>query len=571
MHTLWNKFFSHKLTWIFLLIILAAGIFLRTYNFSNWLHFEIDQVYDVYAVLPALENGPANLTLLGTNAGGGALRLGPAYYYLQYLSALLFGNTPTGHATFVLIFSLLSLPLFYLFVRHYFNRKISLGLLAVFASSLYLVQYSRFAWSPNILPFLILLAFYALLRSVSEMERRKNFWFLLAVFAITLCTQIHFNALLVVPGTAVLFLLFRRPSLRLKTWLGALFIVLLLYAPVIANEIKTHGENSRYFLKNIAKETRGKEDRSTSLAQAARYNALEYFFIISGNDQINNSSRGRAETFCQDCATNIFLRTLGFGYFFLGILGLILAFLKNPERKSKDFLLLTSLWLIISGFLFYYLIRSGFTMQARFALISAPLAIVLLGFLLELLDVSRNRFRSALFFGIIIILLSSNGLRLKNVFAQLQNAGTQKAKVEQEDIFPNTNRITLAQQSAIVDYLQEKFSQNNYPVFLESNRNEYEATFWYHLERLGKNNPGPINLQKLCAEANYFSLKTIADPRDLAENFNILETQSFGTLNVLHLSPKKEKITCLKSDFARVYTDPEMQAQKMLTWRKLFP
>jgi 4-amino-4-deoxy-L-arabinose transferase-like glycosyltransferase len=239
MHTLWNKFFSHKLAWIFLLLILAAGVFLRTYNFSDWLHFEIDQVYDVYAVLPALENGPMDLTLLGTNAGGGALRLGPAYYYLQYLSALVFGNTPGGHATFVLIFSLLSLPLFYFFVRHYFSRKVSLGLLAVFAFSLYLVQYSRFAWSPNVLPFLILLAFYALLRSVSEMERRKDLWFFLAVFAITLCTQIHFNALLVVPGTALFFLLFRRPSLRLKTWLGALFIVLLLYAPMIANEIKT--------------------------------------------------------------------------------------------------------------------------------------------------------------------------------------------------------------------------------------------------------------------------------------------------------------------------------------------
>ena len=105
-----KKFQARKYEIIALCAIIAIGIFFRTYHFSDWLLFEIDQSYDTRIVSRAVENGIEHLPLLGPTAGGGrALRLGPAFYYMEYASALVFGDTPTGHAMLVLILSILSI------------------------------------------------------------------------------------------------------------------------------------------------------------------------------------------------------------------------------------------------------------------------------------------------------------------------------------------------------------------------------------------------------------------------------------------------------------------------------
>ena len=126
-------------------IIILAGVFLRSYNFSDWLHFELDQSRDAKVIDLAVENGPGDLPLLGPKAAGSFLRLGPIFYYFGYLSAEIFGNTPDGIAVITLIFSCLTLPLFYLFSRRYFSQKISLFLLAIFSSSIFFILISVFA------------------------------------------------------------------------------------------------------------------------------------------------------------------------------------------------------------------------------------------------------------------------------------------------------------------------------------------------------------------------------------------------------------------------------------------
>jgi hypothetical protein len=151
MMNLLRLFRERKLEVILFCSIIALGIFFRTYHFSDWLLFEIDQTYDTRIISPAIENGIENLPLLGPTAGGGrALRLGPAFYYIEYIGASIFGDTPVGHALPVLILSILSIPLFYLFIRRYFNTRVSLALLAIFSISAYLVLYGRFSWSPNV-------------------------------------------------------------------------------------------------------------------------------------------------------------------------------------------------------------------------------------------------------------------------------------------------------------------------------------------------------------------------------------------------------------------------------------
>ena len=64
-------------------LVVCAGVFLRTYHFSDWLHFELDQAFDYDLVSPAVGHSPLDLPLLGPNVGGGLLRLGPAFYYME--------------------------------------------------------------------------------------------------------------------------------------------------------------------------------------------------------------------------------------------------------------------------------------------------------------------------------------------------------------------------------------------------------------------------------------------------------------------------------------------------------
>ena len=116
---------NYNKKWIYILalsFIVLAGFFLRFYNYSKWLHFELDQSRDAKIIDLAVDEGIGNLPLLGPKAAGSFLRLGPLFYYQEYLSAVIFGNTPSGIAALSIILSCLTIPLFYFFVKRAVNK-----------------------------------------------------------------------------------------------------------------------------------------------------------------------------------------------------------------------------------------------------------------------------------------------------------------------------------------------------------------------------------------------------------------------------------------------------------------
>ena len=327
-----KKIKANKLEIIFIIAVISLGIFLRTFHFSSWLHFEIDQAFDFDLVLPAVSDGPQNLPLLGPNVGGGLLRLGPAFYYLQYASALVFGNTPTGHAMNVLILSILALPLFYVFCRKYFSKIEALGLLTIFTTSLYCVLYARFSWSPNVLPFLILFSFFALLQAFAAKEKHPARWFLLSVAAITVTSQIHFNSFFVAPLIAVTFTAIKRPRFAWKVWLAALGIVAVLYLPVVLNDVKNSKENYHYLKEKFAKTKPGDIFAANTIFQTVQYSAYEYFFINTANDQINGTKLTGNGFDCKNCQENLGLKILAIVLFLLSLVVLMVKFLKEKNH-----------------------------------------------------------------------------------------------------------------------------------------------------------------------------------------------------------------------------------------------
>lgn len=566
--SLYKKIRPRKYEVIALIIIIAFGIFFRTYNFSDWLHFEIDQVYDFDIVAPAVSDGIENLPLLGPNVGGGMLRLGPAFYYMEYASAKIFGNTPVGHAMNVLILSILALPLFYIFCKKYFSTIESLGLLAVFSFSLYSVMYSRFSWSPNVLPFLMLFSFYALLKSVSQKEKHPARWFLVAVTGVTITSQIHFNSLFVAPLIAVAFTAIKHPKFSWKVWLAGFGIIFLIYSPVILNDIKTKGENLSYLQEKFSKTKPSNFLKTNTIIQTIEYISYEYFFINTANDQINGIKLRDKGFSCESCRENLPIKIAAIILLFLALMILMTKFFKEKDVERKNFLLLIILWFLASFYLVYS-VADGYRMYPRFFLLASPLAVILYGFILKLISPEKNKLRFFIFLIIIASFSFFNIQRITYVFLELKNSPeTVLDKIDTGDVFPCTNRITLEEQEAIADYIKSKSAENDYPVYVKV-ASEYAPSFWYLLEKRGVHYFNDFNKKISYAQSNYFSINYSTDEIGNINNFREKESTIFGKLKVRHIEPIAATYERQPESEKIMRYDLRVMSQ-LLTWKKLF-
>ena len=570
-----TKIRNHKWEFILFAAILAVGIFLRAYNFSDWLHFEIDQTYDFNIVSRAIENGPGNLPLLGPTAGGGrALRLGPAFYYLEYASAMIFGNSPTGHAMLVLLFSILSIPIFYLLCKRYFKIGTSLAITLIFTVSFYNVLYSRFSWSPNVLPFLIIVSFLALLKSVDENNSKKDNWFLLSILSAAIVTQIHFNAFFTIPPIIIAFLLIKRPRFTLKTWLFSVLIVLTAYSPMIASDIKTGGENLTFFEKKLFKAKGSATKFKSSIAGDLQHNVLAYFFIVTGQGQISSRNLPEFTILNLQQPTKHFLLNLtALIFFLLGLALLIKNLLKEKDIQKKDFLTLTLLWFSFS-ILYFFSIVNSYRMYPRFFLLVSPIAIIFLGLILSLISeikfLKNPKINLPLIAAVALLLSLGNISKISDSFHGYNNSSKQAIpNLETEDIFPNTARITLIQQQEIAEYIHSIAIKNGFPVYI-STMDEYKPAFWYHLEKLGINYYDELRNFPLYKEANYFYILQADKPSRASQNFIFNEKKKFGSLIVYYYSPNEALATTQRQNESdKKQTDETKNILELPTWNKL--
>lgn len=567
---------SRKWELLALFMILCIGVTLRAYRFHDWLHFEIDQTYDFNIVSGAVTNGPGNLPLLGPTAGGGrALRLGPIFYYAQYLSALVFGNTPTGHAMVVLVSSILTIPLVYFFSRRVLSKTVSLSVTALFATSLYTVSYARFSWSPNVLPFLVLGCFYAILRCVDESERHRNRWFLIAALSGAAVTQIHFNAFFTVPAVIVIFLLVKRPRFPLRTWIAALILVAIVYSPMIASDIVTHGENVGFFVNKFAKSTigGGAADSTAALIDDAHHHITSYFFLLSGLGEINARKVVTLDALMRHrTLSELFVNLSAIVFFTAGAATLLIGLLRERKDKKKDVILILSLWFVVS-FSYYFSLARTYRIYPRFFLLVSPLPFLLFGLILDAIR-SHRPFRNSPAGLVLIVLFSgmligSNISGIISVFDRLQDDSTSSSPLETEDVFPNTSRITLSQQERIAVYISSIASENGYPVYLSSVA-EFEPAFWYHLSRLGIRYFSEPHDSPLYREGNYFIvLQTGKTPRANV-HFIPLGKREFGSLTVHFFKPNPLFVTQERQSEDSMETTEEMKHILALpTWNRL--
>ncbi len=417
----WLSQFREK-KWVIMILlgIFMVGIFLRTYEFHDFLRFNADQSRDAGVVSSYIE-GKSPLPLLGPKAGGTDFRVGPVFYYFQIASAKIFGNAPDAMAYPDLLFSILAIPLLFFFLRKYFGVRTTLLLVAIFAVSLYAVKYSRFAWNPNSLPFWSILFLSALHEVATARGEVKKRWAVLAGIALGVGAQLHTLSLIFFPimiALVFVFLFFEsrmqdaskgaRVQMQWRSLIIMLTLAFLLNVGQIMSEVRTGGENTASFFGGVGT----KEEKGSGVIQNTLKNVVCYteanVYILSSYDTddgcgLRNAMRGR----------NIPIVCMGLIFFIGGIWLAWCSFWREQDMSKKYFLGIAFSYLILS---FLTLIPLANEVSMRFFLAMLFMPFLLLGLWFEYISRRLPRYGHQVVWFVVICCIAANLFSLQKIF-----------------------------------------------------------------------------------------------------------------------------------------------------------
>lgn len=447
-----------------LVAIVFCSFFVRFYHFDEWLYFKMDQSRDALLIGNAIERGPGYLPLLGARAGAtdlehGFLRLGPAYYYFQYLSGVIFDSIhPSVFAYPDLFFSIAVIPLLYAFLRLYFSKRNALLVTTMYAFSFLIIQYSRFAWNPNSLQFFIILAFYGLLRFLNEARPTpKRWWLALFTFGLTIGSQLHFFgffSLLGISGLLILFhlrvwnweslrALFRVPALKQ----GGAFVVvgltvfLVLYSPVILSDRMEGWQNTKNFFEAL-----GSKAEKKPLMEKVKKDVLEnlnYYCLLTTSSCYDGNMKAHAIPI----ATSTFIL----------IAGLALAMRRlrmETDSLRLDFLALTLFWFMVFSVL---TLPVAFQLRPRFYIVVFALPFIFLGFLYEFLE---ERYGKRALIATALITLAILVMNIRGTFLWFEEMATAQHSITDTKrtlILKNKDGVTLGQLQRVTDWMYARY------------------------------------------------------------------------------------------------------------------
>ncbi len=590
-----------KTSLFFLLLIIIGAIWIRTYHYNEWLFFKWDQARDAILLSTAVKNGPEHLPLLGpraTKINDEYLRLGPAYYYIQYLTGVIFHSTePPVFAYSDLLFSIASIIVFYLFLRMYFDRQISLLATTLYAFSFLVVQYSRFSWNPNSVPFLTLLTFYSLLKFArAKKQKRKLGWFALWALTFAIASQYHFFAFFVLTGTSGLFLLYyfltevlnltspsqlkSPPNQKIvkkiirkilsKTTLLYISIVVIifgvLYTPVIISELKTDGSNTKLFFQMFS--SSGREDKTFSekLLRNFREQGDNYSLITTG---FRHRAGMKADPL-----------TVGCGLFII-ISGLLLAkkelSFKKDTPSQRNFLVLLFIWISV---FFIITIPASYQLRPRYftPAFSVPFIVIALWF--SVLEKRVVKHYNLLIIILTLIFLTSNGYVLSQWFKEQAESQKENFKTYHTLILRHRDGVTLGQLERVTTYLLETNKQSVKPIAYTSTT-EYYLPFQYLLrQKTEKVLPRAIkNASDLSGEDIVYVVNNGKDKpanKKLRPYLKEISYKQFGQLfvhkmKVINRDKLNQYLTNLRTKKSAEIVQPaEKVKTKRLFWRDVF-
>lgn len=590
---IWNKIHKYRIA-IILISIIAVGSFFRLYNAEKWMHYELDQVRDYKVIHTAIKHGITYLPLQGPRAAGSViisetnkeygyggkttLRLGPLFYYIEYLSAVIFGDTPFGSIVLIIILSILSIPIFYLLIREFFDKKISLGLTSILATSLFFISYSRFSWNPNLIPFFLFTSAYTLLQSAKfygDNSNKGGLWLVLVGISFAFLSNMHFLAFIAFSVILVVFFVISRPKINIKFWIASIGIFIALNTPLIINDIKTGGENVNAFIASITKSSKNAD--KTIFEKFARESLVfsRYNFIsVTGYQRAEVPKIKRGKIICdKNCKEGLIFGFFSLMMLFIGFVSTIYLYKKIKDIKKRNFLLLSIIWAICIFLLYLPLV---YKFVGRFFLLFAPISIIYVGIILH--TIKKLKYGNFIINIIILTLIISNIIFTSIYFFELKQSSTDIYFDNRRDyILGEKTRITYAQINEIFDYMISIQQKNNFPIFLHG-QSEFERVFrkFNYEENVLKRIPKDLN--SLYRYANYFFIiRTQSDFEEVFKNymkaFDIIEKKTFGTLTIYNVKPIEMFITGEKVEFTKFkYSDPVFSKSRQVRylWHQIF-
>lgn len=561
---------------LILAFITVAAVWVRTYNHHDWLFFKWDQARDATLLSYAIENGPEHLPLLGPRAAkadGDYLRLGPAYYYTQYISGVLFQSTkPDVFAYPDLLFSILTIPMFFIFLRLYFSRRLSLLSTALYAGSFIIIQHSRFSWNPNSVPLFMLLALYGLLQFTRAREfKYKLRWISLWAFAFAIASQYHFFALFSLTATSGAFIFFyilsddkekflsKKRFKRIKRTvfskttvfytLASLLIIGFLYFPVILSEMNSSWNNTKRFISVVA--DRSDIDDGEAIEESSKAKTFE--------EKLKRNFREQAKGYSLITIGKSHRKgnkadpiTITFGLFLL-FGSLLLAYKEmriKADSSKKNFLLILLLW---SGLFFIITIPNSYQLRPRYFSPVFPVPFIMLALWFSFLDkkLAKNYW---VFVGMIaFILLAFNARETSLWFKEQADSQIKSIDTYRTFILKREDGVTLGQLERATDYI---YKNKNSKTVLFYTKPEYKAPVKYLLSQNKDSNLNLVsadNVGRLEGVDTLFVVVTKRGGTDsikkaIAPFLTEVSQKQFGQLMVFEMKIDKEKVTANRKE-----------------------
>jgi len=520
-------------TWIFL-AILCLGIFLRTYHFQDWLYFGEDQAHDA-TITGAAAEGRMPWPLLGADMGNTNFHLGPMYYYFQIISAKIFGNKPYVLAYPDLLFSILSIPLFYFFLKRYFDKNISLAVVGLYSISFYMVRYSRFAWNPNPIPFFVILFIMSLHEFLLKKEKTGWIWILLIGFSMGVGIQLHAMLLIIMPSVSFfVFIFLMKKNWRVWDKFAMIFlIVIVLNIGQIISEINTNYANSKIFISSFLDKSQSGENRFLSnLESNIDCHIQASVHVSSSMGDVDNCAFSYVKLTGENKQSNYdkMMKSGGIGSFIFLLFGLIFSIisyglliynLKNEKDQQKRYLL----WLITLYLVLYFVVMNMAIKEAplRYFVPMAFAPFFFIGFIFQFIS-RKYPSKKIIIIGLIILFFATTNLiTIYSMFKELSIGDRSSYKY-----------VVLGEAEKMIDFIIAK-SEPNKEAFLIGKpaylSNFYRALAYVANERnfnlIRDDNDNKIHAKK---PVFYISYSTNNENLTVVGNHETIEGKIFGKI-----------------------------------------
>lgn len=375
----WTK--KNRREFLLILAILVLAIFLRFYRLADYMQFLGDQGRDAIIVKQILVNH--HFPAIGPPSSVGSVYLGPLYYYMMAVVMLIFYLNPVAAAAMIALIGVLTTFLIYYLSRQWFGPKAGLVSAFLYSISPVAINYARFSWNPNPVPFFTLLAFLGLYQA----HKSGNFkWFILSGVSLAAVLQMHYLTLILLPIFGLLWLnelriFWRYKGERRYFWWGTMLSVILflvIMSPLLIFDLRHNFMN----FKGLVQLFSGR-DSGVNLSLAGSFSRLPDIFI---NSFIGRYLAGNNTILAGIIAILIFIPIVRRLYLY-------------AKKGQMSWVILTlSLWLFLGflGLMFY----KGPIYDHYLAFLS-PIPFILLGAISEL-DLDLKGFK---FFKVVVMVI----------------------------------------------------------------------------------------------------------------------------------------------------------------------